>query len=88
MRSAKLRIRLTTLNGGAYTQLQLSGPIPTAPQRRQWRSLIAMLSHWNGYPVHAVLSADDPGWCEIWTLALCDIPERHLEVRVRCLPPR
>lgn len=86
MRSAKMRIRLTPLNGGAYTQLQLSGPIPTAPQSRQWRNLIAMLSHWNGYPVHAVLSAADPAWREAWTHALRNVPERDLDLRVRCRP--
>ena len=68
MRSARMRLRLTPLQGGAYTQLQLSGPLPTAPQARQWRSLLAMLSFWNGYPVHAVLSAANPSWSEVLRL--------------------
>jgi hypothetical protein len=83
MRSAKMQLRLSPLNGGAYTQLRLWGPLPTDPQPRQWRSLLAMLSHANGYPVHAVLSVADPGFCEVWTHALCDVPERHLELRFR-----
>lgn len=87
MRSAKMQLRLSPLNHGAYTQLQLWGPLPTAPQPRQWRSLLALLSRANGYPVRAVLSVVDPGWCEVWTYALSDVAERHLDLHFR-RPPR
>jgi hypothetical protein len=88
MRPPKMWLRLTPLESGAYTMLQLRGPVPTAPQSHQWLRLLAMLSHWNGFPVHVALSAADPGWCEIWTHALRDVPERHLELHFRHSPRR
>jgi hypothetical protein len=82
-----MQLRLTPLNDGLQTQLQLSGPIYTAPSPRQLRSLLTMLAEWNGFPVRAVLPVVDPGFCEIWTYALMDVPVSHLEVRFR-RPPR
>ena len=79
----RLQLRLSPLNDGRHTQFQLSGSIFTAPSPRQLRSLLTMLAHWNGMPVRAVLSAADPGFCELWTYALMDVPARHLEVRFR-----
>ena len=87
MRSSRMQLRLTPLDNGLQTQLQLSGPIYTAPSPRQLRRLLTMLAHWNGFPVHAVLPVVDSGFCEIWTYALMDVPLRHLELRFR-RPPR
>ena len=81
MRVPVMQLRLISLQGGAYTQLRLQGPVPTAPQPRQVRQLLTLLARWHGGPVHVVLSAADTGFSEVWTDALCAIPERHLRVR-------
>ena len=81
MRSPVMQLRLISLQGGAYTQLRLQGPVPTAPQPRQVRQLLTLLARWHGGPVHVVLSAADAGFSEVWTDALCAVPERHLRVR-------
>jgi hypothetical protein len=76
-----MTLELRPLYGGSYTQLSLSGPVPSAPQGL--RCLLTTFALWNGYPVGVVLSVDaqTAGWCEVWTDALCSVPARHLEVR-------
>ena len=81
MRAKVMQLRLISLQGGAYTQLRLQGPVPTAPQPQQVRRLLTLLARWHGGPIDVVLSAADPSFSEVWTDALCAVPERHLRVR-------
>ena len=81
MRAPVMQLRLISLHGGSYTLLRLQGPVPTAPQPRQVRRLLTLLACWHGGPIEVVLSAADPSFSEIWTDALCAVPERHLRVR-------
>jgi hypothetical protein len=78
-----MTLRLGALDGGAYTQLTVTGPMPTAPQRWQLRRLLALLSLWGGAPVEVVLCVgrDTAGWMEIWDEALMGVPARQLRVR-------
>lgn len=77
----RMTLELRPLDGGSYTQLSLSGPLPSVPVGL--RRLLTWLAHWNGYPVDVVLFVDKQtaGWCEVWTDALASVPDRHLEVR-------
>lgn len=81
MRAKVMQLRLISLQGGAYTQLRLQGPVPTAPQPQQVRRLLTLLARWHGGPIDVVLSAADPSFSEVWTDALCAVPGRHLRVR-------
>ena len=44
MRAPVMQLRLISLQGGAYTQLRLQGPVPTAPQPQQVRRLLTLLT--------------------------------------------
>jgi hypothetical protein len=81
----RMRLKLIPLNGGAYTQLSLRGPLPTALPPQLMRRLLSAMSFWNGWPVDVVLFVDaqTAGWCEAWTDVLCAVPERHLQVQFK-----
>jgi hypothetical protein len=78
-----MKLRLNALHGGAYTQLTISGPMPTNPQRGHLRRLFEMLSFWGGAPVDVVLCVgmDTAPWMEIWDEALMGVPARQLSIR-------
>ena len=82
-KSDRMMLKLRPLQGGSYTQLSLSGPLPSEPQGV--RRLLTAFALWSGYPVDVVLFVDaqTAGWCEVWADALASVPERHLEVRFR-----
>ncbi len=77
-----LTLKLRALYGGAYTQLRLTGPVATMPQRAQMRRMLRILSLWHGGPVDIVLCVDrSAGWLEIWDDALLTVPGRHATLR-------
>jgi hypothetical protein len=83
MDTGQMKLMLSPKEGGSYTRLSLCGWLPTALPGRELRRLLSMLSFWSGWPVRVVLSVDaqTASWCEVWTDALCAVPERHLEVQ-------
>ena len=83
MQNGRIKVWLSPLNGGSYTQLRLIGTLPTALPVRELRSLIEKLSFFSGYPVECALFVDEEtaGWCEWWTGRLAVMPVRHLKVR-------
>jgi hypothetical protein len=87
-RPNRMTLELRPLHGGSYTQLSLSGPVPSAP--RELRRLLTSFALWNGYPVDVVLSVDaeTASWCEVWADALSTVPARHLEVCFEVKPAR
>ena len=78
-------MQLLPLHGGSFTEMRLRGAVPTALPSATLRRLFAVLSFWSGWPVVLVLSVDlaTAGWCEIWSDALRDVHEHHLEIRFR-----
>jgi hypothetical protein len=85
MRQGQFRVRPSPCCGGAYTQVQLCGFVPTAaPPTRTLKRLAAGLALWSGWPVAVALSAapDTADWCEAWVACLQDIPEHQLVVRL------
>lgn len=77
-----MALKLRALDGGAYTQMRLTGPVATVPQRAQVRRLLSMLAFWHGGPVDVVLSVDEwAGWLEVWVDALQTVPQRHATIR-------
>ena len=89
MKNGQVVLRLEAENGGSYTRLQLCGSVPTAVPRAQAAALVQALAFWSGWPVSCVLCVDREagGWCEWWTDRLADMPERHLELRIRVRTP-
>jgi hypothetical protein len=78
----RLTLKLRALDGGAYTQLRLTGPVVTMPDRRQLRRLLSVLALWHGAPVDVVLCVDgSAGWLEIWDDALQGVPARQASIR-------
>lgn len=90
MDATRLRLTLRPLFGGAYTQIQLQGPVATVPQPREVRRLVALLWLWHGRPLDVVLCADgtNPGacWLEVWEDVLGRVPGHHLDLRYLRLP--
>jgi hypothetical protein len=82
-RPDRMTLELRPLHSGSYTQLSLTGPVPTAPQGL--RQLLALFALWNGYPVEVVLFVDGltESWCEVWADALSSVPGRHLTLAFR-----
>lgn len=77
-----LTLRLRALDGGACTQLRLTGPVATVPERRQLRRLLALLVLWHRGPVDVVLCVDESaGWLEIWDDALQGVPAWQMRLR-------
>jgi len=85
MRQGQMRVRLQPLDGGAFTEMQLCGTVPTALPPQVMRQLVSTLSFWSGWPVVLALRAEvaTAGWFEYWCDAVSGIPARHLELRVR-----
>jgi hypothetical protein len=85
MAKNELKASLRPLDGGAYTEVRLRGPVVSAPPpARALRRLFSQLAFWNGYLVHVVLSVDEQaGWLEPWADALAAVPERHLRIEFR-----
>jgi len=83
MKQGQFRVRLRPCCGGAFTQLRLSGCVPTAIPPRLAKQLTEILTFWSGWPVLLALPAVDAtaGWCDLWADCLKDIPVRHLEIR-------
>ena len=85
MDATRLRFRLRPLFDGAYTQIQLQGPVVTGPQPREVRRLMALLWLWHGHPIDVVLCADRTStgacWLEIWEDVLGRVPGHLLDVR-------
>ncbi len=83
MQNNRIKVWLSPLNGGSYTQLRLSGSIPIALSVRELRHLMKRMSFFCGYPVECALFVDKEtaDWCEWWTERLAVIPGRHLKVR-------
>lgn len=84
-RPDRITLELYPLHGGSYTQLSLSGPVPSAPQGSGLRRLLTLFALWSGYPVDVVLFVDRPtaSWSEVWVDALSSVPGRHLTVTFR-----
>ncbi|MEK7863742.1 MAG: hypothetical protein AAB295_10835 [Chloroflexota bacterium] len=78
-----MTLKLHALQNGAYTQLKLTGPMPTVPEGKDVRRLLALLAGWHGSPIDVVLcgAPDTAGWLEIWDAALAAVPARHHRVR-------
>jgi hypothetical protein len=78
----RMTLELHSLHG-SYTQVSLSGSVPSAPQRL--RRLLTLFALWSGYPVDVVLFVDGTtaSWCEVWVDALSSVPGRHLTVTFR-----
>jgi hypothetical protein len=85
MKDGQMTMRLTPEHGGSYTNLRLSGSVPTAVPQRTATHLVRGLTFWSGWPVECVLSVDREAasWCEWWTDLLAGIPEHHLKLRYR-----
>jgi hypothetical protein len=83
MQNGRIKVWLSPLNGGSYTQLRLTGSAPTALSKRVLRRFAERMSFWSGAPVECALSVDKEtaAWCEWWTERLAAIPGRLLEVR-------
>ena len=83
MRQGQFQVRLRPCCGGAFTQLQLSGCVPTAIPPHLAKQLTESLTFWSGWPVLLALPAAGAtaGWCDLWTDCLKDIPVHHLEIR-------
>jgi len=83
VRVERMTLTLRALDGGAYTEVALRGPMATVPQRPELRRLFALLSFWHGGPVDVVLTVtmDSAGWLEVWSEALSGVPTRHAHVR-------
>lgn len=78
-----LRLRPRSIDGSS-TWLSLSGPLPTKTGAQQIRRLVRCLAICSGESLRVVLSAvESEGWAEIWRSELDQIPERHLEIRLR-----
>jgi hypothetical protein len=78
----RLLLKLRALDGGARTQLRLTGPVTTFPQPPQVRLLLSVLALWQGGPVDVVLCVDgSAGWLEIWDDVLQTVPEQHADIR-------
>jgi len=91
MAEGKFRVWLSPVHGGSYTQVLLSGVLPSVLPIKELRKLVDRLSLFSGYPVECVLSVakEEAGWCEFWTNTLGSIPAQVLEVRyqVKALRP-
>lgn len=90
MKRGQFRIRLRPYNGGAFTQVQLYGYVPTAIPARLAKRLTSLLTFWSGWPVALALCVDTAtvGWCEQWADCVQDVPVHHLEVRFVPSPAR
>jgi hypothetical protein len=86
MHDPRMTLELRPLQEGAYTQIRMSGPVVTVPSAKDMRRLMAVLTFWNGGPVHVVLSVAgtnaDICWAELWDAVLHEVPSRHAEIRV------
>jgi hypothetical protein len=84
----QMELELRPLQGGAYTQLSLRGPVCSDPRTRWMRQLLRLFSYWNGYPVRVVLFADvrTGPWLDVWCDVLASVPGRHHEVVFRVAP--
>lgn len=80
----QIKLKLSALHGGSFTELRLRGALPTALSPVGLRRLFTRLSFWSGWPVELVLSVDEAtaAWCDVWIDALRDVPEHHLEIRL------
>lgn len=80
----QFRARLRPIYLGAFTQLELTGVVPTAIPEAKVARLIRQLHIWSGCPVRCALYAEKEavGWCEWWTDVLAGISERDLVLRV------
>ena len=83
MTNGHMRVRLTPLMDGAFTQVQLTGCVPSSIPPRLLRRFASHASFWSGYTLECALCADKEAvcWCEWWTELLADIPARHLTIR-------
>ena len=57
MRQGQFQVRLRPCCGGAFTQLQLSGCVPTAIPPHLAKQLTESLTFWSGWPVLLALPA-------------------------------
>jgi hypothetical protein len=83
MKPGQFRARLVPKYGGSFSQLHLSGCVPTAIPPRLAKHLIEILTLWSGWPVVLALPAAGvtAGWCDLWVDCLRDISVDHLEIR-------
>lgn len=80
MAHTKLQLRPAQTEG--RTRFTITGSLADGLSRFALHQLVAQLSYWTGERIDAVLYADDPpGWVEVWSDALADVPERHLRLR-------
>jgi hypothetical protein len=81
-------LKLRPLEGGAYTQVSLHGPVCSDPQTRWVRYLLKTFSYWNGWPVRVVLSVTGlkAPWLNVWCDVLATVPASHHEVEFRVAP--
>ena len=68
MESSSFTVKLRPLFGGAYTRVEIVGPVVTAVNRREVLRLAKRLAFWSGAEVRVVLFADAAagGWYDWW----------------------
>jgi hypothetical protein len=83
MKDGQIVIQLQPVNGGAYTELWLSGCLPTSLPPQVARKAIRWLALASGWPVECVLCVDNTSarWWDWWSDHLSGLSERHLELR-------
>jgi hypothetical protein len=67
--------------GGSVHAAAAAGPGADVAAAAASAALAHALARWHGGPIDVVLSAADPCFSEVWTDALCAVPERYLRVR-------
>jgi hypothetical protein len=80
MSQVQIEVELRPLNGGAYTELRLRGPVVSGVSPAHLRRLFSMLSFWSGWPVALALPVErvPASWVCYWQSALSAVPARHL----------
>ena len=78
----QFHITLRPMDGGAFTEWQLSGVTPTAIRTTEFTRLMQAISSWSGWPVVLALSVElgTAAWFSWWAGELANIEPEHLEV--------
>jgi hypothetical protein len=82
MERGQIVVHLQPVNSGAYTELWLSGCLPTSLPPRVVRKAVRWLALHSGWPVECVLCAADVStiWWDWWAENLSSLSEHHLEL--------
>jgi hypothetical protein len=83
MKYRQIVVQLQPVNDGAYTEVWLSGCLPTSLPPQVARKAIRWLALASGWPVECVLCVDNTSasWWDWWVDRLSGVSERHLELR-------